>query len=381
MRTIFLRTNGVAPDPRVEKEVNSLLPVSNLTLKVVAWDRTDKYKSREEKLILKNGEAPIVRFGIPASWGGGMKRNLKAVVLFETKLFFWLMKNHKTYDCIHACDLMTGLPAYLPAKLFNKKIVYDIFDYYAETQHGPQKILNIFKRLEDYIISHSDATIICSEKRKEQIKDAKPKMLEVIHNSPDIRKSNLQSSNINELPSITYVGNLVEDRCITMLLEIVSKRKDVKLNIGGFGELEGVVKEYSNKFDNIIFFGRMNYDDVLKLECTSDILVALYDPKVPNHKYAAPNKFYEALALGKPVIMFKNTGMDEIVEHNRIGVICECDTGALNNAITELISLRNSWSDMGLRMRKLYNEKYSWSIMENRLQKVYFNLMEIENEN
>ena len=34
-------------------------------------------------------------------------------------------------------------------------------------------------------------------------------------------------------------------------------------------------------------------------------MTAIYDPNISNHYYAAPNKFYEALMLGKPLIMVK----------------------------------------------------------------------------
>lgn len=380
MRLVYLRTNAVAPDPRVEKEVNSLLPISDLDIKVIAWDRSNKYEQREEKLILKNGYVPIIRFGIPASWGGGMKKNLKSVILFEIKLFLWLIKNRKNYDCIHACDLMTGLPAYLPAKLFRKKLVYDIFDYYSETQHGPQKILNIFKKMEDYIISNSDVTIICSEKRKEQIKDSNPKQLEIIHNSPDIRGFNQIINKQKDVPNIIYIGNLVEDRCIRMLMDVISKRNDIKLTIGGFGELESVVKKYAETFSNIDFIGKKNYEEVLALESYSDIIVALYDPKVPNHKFAAPNKFYEALALGKPLIMFRDTGVDEIVEKNSIGITCECNFNSLNEGIDKMIKIKDEWTNIGIKMKEIYSQHYSWEKMEKRLQKIYVDLMEKEYE-
>ena len=143
-RIVMLRTNNCMPDPRVEKEANSIITLLDCDLKIVCWDRDGRYAQKDGSLELSNGAVPIHWFGIPAMWGGGMKKNFLPMLKFEWKLFWWLMCHHKEYDVIHACDLLTGLPAYLPCKLFRKKMVYDIFDYYAATQHGPQWILNIF---------------------------------------------------------------------------------------------------------------------------------------------------------------------------------------------------------------------------------------------
>ena len=104
-------------------------------------------------------------------------------------------------------------------------------------------------------------------------------------------------------------------------------------------------------------------------------MVALYDPKVPNHSYAAPNKFYEALALGRPLIMFKNTGMDVIVEENNIGVVCEDNIDSLRRAIKNLADRKEEFPIIAQREKELFKKQYSWSIMENRLKKLYADLL------
>lgn len=65
-------------------------------------------------------------------------------------------------------------------------------------------------------------------------------------------------------------------------------------------------------------------------------MTAIYDPKVPNHRYAAPNKFYEALMLGKPIVMAKNTGFDEIIEENNIGCLIEYSKSGLKMVFIHL---------------------------------------------
>ena len=79
--------------------------------------------------------------------------------------------------------------------------------------------------------------------------------------------------------------------------------------------------------------------------------------------YAAPNKFYEALALGKPLVMFHNTGMDGIVEAQDIGAVCEATEEGLLEAFRTLIARKSKWDRMGKSMRELFESDYSWDIM------------------
>lgn len=374
---VMLRTNSCRPDPRVEKEANSIITLEECNLKIVCWDRDARYSKRQEHLELKNGKVPIVRFGIPATWGGGMKANFFPMLKFEWKLFWWLMFHHKEYDVIHACDLLTGLPAYVPCRLFKKKMVYDIFDYYADSQHGSEKILNIFRKLENHIINKADVTIICSEKREEQIAGTKPQKLVVLHNAPgqnqiyDCMDSDFPVQGKPENIKIVYVGNLVEDRFITKALASAEKLPNVEFHIGGFGVLEDQIKKMAEEQENVYFYGKMQYKDVLALENQCHIMLALYDPAVPNHKYAAPNKVYEAMALGKPLVMFHNTGMDDILKEYDVGAVCDATEEGLRSAFETLIAKSAEWDRMEKKLKQLFYESYSWDIMGERLCEIY----------
>lgn len=381
---IMLRTNRVDPDPRVEKEVNSLLKAKDLNIEVLAWDRADDYKYSCDKLVLKNGSATIHRIGIKAGWGVGIKRNAKAFIKYAIKANAWLMKNHMKYDCIHACDLHTIVPAIGPLLLFRKKLVYDVCDYFADTaQGGSRWVLKLARKLETFVINHADATIICSEKRIEQIKPAKPKRLTVIHNSPPKEQFECKLAvkrvcqSDSDRTKIVYVGNLVEDRCIKLLVDTVRELDDFELHIGGIGDLKDYVAEMADKCDNVYFYGKLPYDNVLALEKECDIMVAFYDPSVPNHRFAAPNKFYEAIAQGKPLVMFHNTGVDDIIDEYSLGVTVSPDIRDVQNGLKELVDRREEWKSISETDKFLYDTKYCWEIMEKKLLELYSKIKEL----
>ncbi len=371
MNVVFLRSNPVDPDSRVEKEVISLIK-DNHHVMILGWDRNYKYKLKESILKIGSYSIKIHRFGIPATYGGGLKSNLLPLISFQFRLMWWLIKNKNKYDVIHSCDFDTAFISKKIAALLHKKFVYDIFDYYVDAFNVPTNFKKIIKGLDNKIINSSDAVIICSEKRSEQIIGTNPKLLRVIHNTPykiDLQKTEYYKDN-NKI-KIVYVGILSKGRFIDEIIDIVAKNANYELHIGGFGELEDNVKISSNLHKNIIFYGKLSYEKTLELEGMCDVMTALYDPKIPNHKYAAPNKFYEALMLGKPLIMIKETGMDYIVEKNDIGVVVDSNYNCIEEGLADIANRRSEWPIMAEKMKKLYDEFYDWDVMEIRLQALY----------
>lgn len=144
-----------------------------------------------------------------------------------------------------------------------------------------------------------------------------------------------------------------------------------ELYIAGFGELEGYIKDCGSKCDRIIYRGKLPYDEVLAMECSCDIMTAMYSPNVVNHRYAAPNKLYEAMMLGKPVIMCKNTGWDEVITQNNIGILADASKEGVRDALNMIYSERDQWHIMSENGKKLYQNMYSWEIMKKRLIDIY----------
>lgn len=181
------------------------------------------------------------------------------------------------------------------------------------------------KHFEDSIINKADATIICTEERKKQIDGTTPKKLYVIHNTPDVDMEQIEcDENAHGRLRLVYVGIFGKSRFIDNIAEIVATRDDCEFHIGGYGAgMELYFESMAKTHDNIFYYGRIPYDKTIELERSCDVMCAIYDPSVPNHFYAAPNKFYEALSLGKPLIMARNTGMASIVEEYGIGEVID----------------------------------------------------------
>jgi glycosyltransferase involved in cell wall biosynthesis len=379
MRILFVRANQGQPDSRVEKEIYSLS--KEHTVELYGWDRTKEHKEIEDrKVTIGDKTFAYHLIGIIAPQGGGFKK------IMIPMLKFWLsvnrfLKIHKSdYDAIHFCDFDTAALSFGLAKKLGFKIVYDVFDYYADSHPAPSPIRKTIRKRENYIINNSDAVILCSEKRVEQIAPAAPKKLIIIHNTPNnelpLKFIKLQENREKtKKVKLVYVGMLSDDRFLREIAGVIQKRNDIEWHIGGFGLLEKFFIQLSNKSNNIFFYGKLPYEQALSLEMQCDIMTAIYDPKIENHKYAAPNKFYEALMLGKPLIMMKNTGLDSYVSKYDLGYVIDYDSEGiikgLNNALNSILDRRENYREIGKRERSIYNEEFSWIEMERRLLEVY----------
>lgn len=377
MRIVLIRATEVMPDPPVEKMANTLISQGH-SVTILAWDRSNTYAERGSIKKLANSETEIVHFGIPAKYSGGIKANSKGLLLFQMRIIRWLFRHRREYDAVHAFDFDTGFASMICCKLLRKKLIYHVLDYYVEGHILPSRLLNsIIEFFEIRVINSANATVICTEKRKEQIRKASPRKLYVIHNTPDSVQQMDTSFQVNGCTGklkLVYVGVLSRMRLLKETVEVVSKMDDVEMHIGGFGEYEDWMQKAAEQYSNVFFYGKLQYSETLALEKQCDIMMAVYDPSIRNHKYAAPNKFYESIMLGKPIIMAYDTGHDDIITKNDIGILTEYSESGIRDAIYALEKRRNEWNDMGKRAMNLYNSNYSWTIMTERIEEMYRNL-------
>lgn len=368
LKILFLRSNPADPDPRVEKEVKSLLKQGH-EINIFCWNRSKKSRITKHARVFGDQVISVYTVGVPATFGGGIKKNLLPLFKFELKMFLWIRKNISSYDAIHACDFDTAYIAYLATKRTKVKLIYDIFDYYVDSFSVPTFLKNIIEKLDINVINNSDATIICSEDRVEQIKKSTPKKLVIVHNSPPdlaFDRKNF-SSNIKK---VVYIGVLGPGRMILELADFISKTENLEFHVAGFGILEDNIKEMAEKANNIFYYGKIEYQDALSLASNCDIIPAIYDPKVKNHRYAAPNKFYESLMLQKPIIMAKGTGMSNIVEKNNLGILIDYEKANFKEVFQELFHPYYYSNDFRKKVRITY-QAYRWDEMEKRINEIY----------
>lgn len=371
----YVHNVEIEVDTRAQKEIASLYRAGAKIL-VCAWDKSVNGKNKHKEIYLRGIKLCVDNICVKVKKTKGLKDNIIPLLLYQIRLLIWLIKYRKQFEYIHAVDLDVSFLTSIFCRITKKIFIYDIFDDYADC-HAPRgsKLHGFIRKIDAGIIKRSDAVIICSEKRKEQLAIT-PKKLVIIHNSPDIVVTN-ESKSYGIDPAklnVVYVGNLNPKRMTMELAYLISESEEMELYCGGAGLYEDELRELSEKYPNIHFYGIMKYEDVISLESQCDVIPALYDPSFPNHTYAAPNKFYEALSLGKPSIMIQNTGMDKDVKLLNSGVVIDYDKESLKKALYKILENKDYWRKKENELKENFERLYSWKMMEKRLIGIYTEL-------
>lgn len=363
---ILIRSNDANPDPRLQKYIN-YLNETNEQYTVIAWNRGNGVMEKEN----------YIYFNKPTAFGLGVKNipNKMSWFVFVVKQLLVLRKKYKV---IHACDLDTAIPAFIIKKLLNKKIVFDVFDWVSSTERKSLFGKGLSK-VENYIFKNSDYTILCEQYRINQVREDARRESLILPNIPDLQfgpdeaiESLISEQQHQYRIVLSYVGVFDKNRGLEDILDIVSTNKEICLNIAGFGFLEKQVKEVASEHENINYWGKVDYNTGLNIMKNSDIIMAMYYLTNEVHKYAAPNKYYEGLFLGKAIFTNEGTLLAEKIMSENTGYVIEEG----RNGIEEFLSNWSATNELEMKNKNSrtlwenYFKNYTKKFMENSYQEI-----------
>ncbi len=370
MKTVvYIRAADVYNDSRATKEITALSK-NGYKVVVLAWNRSGVAQEKCKEIFKELQNVSFVFYNKPLKSGMGLRKDV-------FKLISWLrwtaksLKKIKNADIVHSCDFEGSFGVYKICKKRKIKMVYDIFDYYVDAHSIPSVLKSFIEKRDIRVINNADVTIICNEERRQQIAKATPKRVIVIHNSPSIDK--VEKDEITY--DYAYCGSLDSGRLVAEILDCYDENSDLRMVFAGHGSSSEKCEELAEKYENFTYLGSIPYSEVLKAENQSKVLSAIYIPTIRNHKLCAPNKFYESLALGKPIIVCEGTGIDNIVKEKHIGCAINYDAKEFYLALRKLIKNEEEMAEVCKISRQLYTEKYSWNIMEKILLDTYAEIL------
>ena len=344
----FLRSTDGNPDSRLQKYIDSVIE-KKIDFLVFCWDRNLRFTDNKNYSYYHK----------KAVYGSGMK-NMVKLIGFNLFLLNKLISNRKKIEIIHACDFDTILPAIFMKIFFHKKVIYDIFDWFVDSRELQNSLIKHCILSFEYIaLKLSDRTIVCEEERKKQI-NFQPKNIWVLPNIPKFKPLNVsESENIGSKITVSYVGVLTKHRGIEKIIKYAESHPDqVNLEIAGFGELEDLIKQACIQANNIHYWGTVPYEKGIEIMKNSDIILAIYEKTIPNHIYAAPNKYYEGLYLGKPILTTKDTYVGIKTEKYKTGFTISEDTNELETFFSKE-NLRSEINKYKINAHNLWESKYS----------------------
>ncbi|EKE00498.1 MAG: Glycosyltransferase [uncultured bacterium] len=301
-------------------------------------------------------------------------------------LIFWIkcvLRYRKEY-LFHCNDLYT-LPIGAFIKLLNKKakFVYDCHEYETEVH-----ILNkapllkiIAKIVERLLIRYADAVITVSGHiAEEYVKNygiPKPRLVLNCPNYHDYQKKDLLrlKYKISQNTKIVlYQGEYRQGRGLEEILDAFSRIENdhFAMVFLGYGNSDKIV-DAAKRCKNIFIHPKVGVSEYMDYVCSADFGIHLMKNTCLNHDYALPNKLFEYLMGGIPVIVSSLTEMKKFVKEYNVGFVLEENTS--QGLIDVLKRIENT--DL-TEIRKNVHEtakKYCWENQETNLIETYKSLI------
>ncbi|MBM7096346.1 glycosyltransferase family 1 protein [Bacillus sp. H-16] len=156
---------------------------------------------------------------------------------------------------------------------------------------------------------------------------------------------------------LLYVGRVAPEKDVDVLSQMIDQmnpllKSDTQWVVVGEGPMLDEMKKRHP--DDILFTGYLDGDSLAEAYATADLFV------FPSSSETFGNVVLESLASGTPAIVAKAGGVQEIVQHNVTGCICEVkNVRSFSEATEQLLLSPATRRLMGVRARA-YARSQSW---------------------
>jgi glycosyltransferase involved in cell wall biosynthesis len=372
---LMLLSNAFDPDPRVHNEAKALVE-AGYNVAIICWDRDQKAPPEETIDGVK-----VERICVRSTHGRGAGQ-LAFLFLFWLK---GLIRGFfRSFQIIHCHDFDTLPLGYLLAKLKRAKLVYDSHESYVDMLVNiPAALKRLIYATENLLLKRADLVITVGEILKEFLIERGAKNACVVGNwkDPDDFKFPIESLESERLrlgiakdqTVICFIAHLTKERKLPEVIEVVAEAPDLFLLLGGGGNAQELAEQAQREHSNIRYLGFVHPKRIPFYTAMSDLVFYGFDPEVRNSKFSAPNKLFEALGAGRPILTADFGEIGRIVKERRCGALLK--DYSKEELAKGFRSLRGENGKLlGANALKAGREIYSWSNAKSVLLKNYSRL-------
>jgi len=309
-------------------------------------------------------------------------RPVQLVKYFEflVRVFF---RYRNRVDVVH-CNDLNAMPIGYLLKKFSRnkvKIVYDCHEYETERDGTSSFEKKVLKFVEKYLIKFADSVITVSDSiarcYSEDYGIDKPKLVLNCPMLVEQNKYDLFRRILGIRPDQTiflYQGGLKGGRGIELILEAFSDLESDEnvLVCMGYGPLESAIREKASDYKTIFFHPAVSQDVLLDYTSSADYGILFYEDTCLNHRYCSPNKIFEYLMAGLPVLTSNLYEVRRLVESEGVGIVAQENTVAsFREAVTD--SLKQDYPAIQANVFSA-RKRYCWEEQEKVLKEVYDNI-------
>ncbi len=249
---------------------------------------------------------------------------------YNLRLFFFLLVRKSSL--ILANDLDTLLAAYQISRLKGCNLVYDTHEFFTgvpELVERP-RVKAVWERIERKIFPHLKHIITVNKSIAGLYQELYGKTLTVIRNVPPLRESDATATKIElGIPEgsrvILLQGAWInKDRGGEEAVEAMAYMKDAVLLVIGGGDVISELKTIAERPEikgKVIFKDRMPFEQLRRYTTVADIGLSLDKDTNINYRYSLPNKLFDYIHAGVPVLASPLVELRKIIETYDVGAL------------------------------------------------------------
>lgn len=267
-------------------------------------------------------------------------------ILFNFFLFWRLL--FRRYDLCLACDLDTLVPCFLVTRLSGRRLVYDAHEYFTG-QHGlaERRVKHaIWKWAERRILPKVHHMITVSDSIADMyhreygvvpvvIRNVAPS---VTHLEPHERSA--MGASEDELLVVFQGSGINEGRGARELIKAMTMLERIRLVFIGSGDIIDSLRKSARESGaaaRIIFLPRMPWEEMMRYTMCCDAGLSLDADTCENQRYSLPNKLFDYIAAGIPVVVSPLPEVASLISRYGCGVVIgEVTPGAIAIALESL---------------------------------------------
>ena len=289
---------------------------------------------------------------LPA-YSGTYRPKSNFAALLHSLLLPWFFRKNLAEADLYKTNQMSGSWVALIAKLIHrKKLVlrcgYELYSFVY------QQGASVLKRCKVYLLETiayhlADKIFLTTEDEKNYIikKFAIPEQsIRVISNFIETGIFKPGENRNRNKSRLLFVGRLSDQKNLLNLIEALEGTA-LKLDMVGEGELKEIIRNYARTRQvSINFLGKISNRSLPDLINQYEIFV------LPSLYEGNPKAMLEAMSCGLAVVGTKVSGIQNIIEHNVNGLLCETSPDSLKNAILRLVSDEALRKKLGCKARE-----------------------------
>lgn len=249
---------------------------------------------------------------------------------FNLRLFFFLLFQKK--DILFSNDLDTLLANYCCSKFSRRtKLIYDSHELFTETPEliARKRVRFVWLVIERYIFPKLKFIITVNQSIADIYQSLYDKKITVVRNVPYFYNlsSTLQKKDI-DIPEENFVviiqgSGLNIERGIEEAILSMNSLENVSLIIVGDGDVIPLAKSIVRKEGlerKVKFFAKRPYKELMGFTELADIGLAIDKPLSKNYELALPNKLFDYMHAGTPIISSQLIEISSLIQKYQIGI-------------------------------------------------------------